>query len=137
MSLIAEEWVTKAMNLQDGEAIYIEVPNKHEQTVLKGELLKVKEGIKAIYPEEMSKIDITRKLKDRKFFVCISKEPTTLLEGFVRDNNGQVSVVVLDQDLGKIRRIKLMAMDGYKRATIEEYEGPLSDADCLKYGIMD
>lgn len=135
MSLIAEQWFSKALALDDKESIFVPCPNKREQTTLLNSLLSIKKIMMTVYPGETTKIDITRYYNrdDHQFYIKISKDVSTMLEGFLKDANGTTKVVCVETDLDKARRISLMVQDGLTQEEIEELEGALSPEDTLKY----
>jgi hypothetical protein len=130
-SLIAQEWITRAIALNDGESISILVPDRREQTVLRRDLLQIKEQLRFVYAEEMAKLVISSTIKNRKFFVQIEKGIPTQLEGFLQDQNGVREVIEIKKDLGRTRRIRLMVEDRLSLKEIEELEGKLSEEELL------
>jgi hypothetical protein len=125
---ILEAWFRKAVNeLLDGEALYLEVEDKYEQSSKRKNLLKLREAFEQIDVIEASKIEVFGEFKFKKFWVGIRKRMSSPLIGLKKSRDGKTRRIYLSGDLSRERRIKLMISDGMGLKEIEEIEGPLKD----------
>lgn len=130
---IAAEWFAKALDMREGETLFIPVTDQMEQTLLKNELLELRRNFRFVNAVEAGKLDITRSQKNLKLYVRIAKANMPLLTGIIKDPNGVVREISLTNDVDRERKISLMAKDGLSMDEVQEIVGRLSDEEKHRY----
>lgn len=124
---IIVKWLHKAVELEQGEEIYLEAATKPIQKCLVKQYTKEVEVLKEISPEEGSQISVAPVFRDGKFWVVLKKLASIPTVGFKKNTEtGEVQRVVLTSDAERIRRIHLMLQDGMTRDEVEKIEGELT-----------
>jgi hypothetical protein len=124
---ILEAWFKKAVaELQVGEELRFEVESKLEAQSKKKALIKFKREYEELDPIGASLIDIKTDRSLEKFWVLIIKRATSPLMGFKKCADGTTERIILDNDLNRERRLKLMINDGLTLEEVEEIEGSLT-----------
>lgn len=131
---VADEWFDRVVRLKDGEELLIPVINRIEQTALKRELTSLLQRFKSVNPTEAAKIDISRSSNDKQtqFFVKATKKAPVGLKAIIRDPNGNVREVSVD-DPFRNRIIGLMLADGFDFQDVEDAIGPLTEDERRRF----
>lgn len=125
MSELSSTWFEKAKKLEVGQAIFLRVANKGEQTSLAYDLEKEREEFACFDPVLASQLFINKTLKDMKQYVVIERKFRTPFTGFFKDAEGNFSKITIDPE--RKRMIRLMLKDGLPRTEIEEVLNGLTD----------
>lgn len=131
---VSDEWFDRIVRLKNGEELLIPVINRLEQTALKRELTALLQRFKTMNPTEAAKIDISRTSNDKQtqFFVKAEKKAPVGLKAIIRDPNGNVREVSVE-DPFRTRAISLMLTDGFDLQDVEEVFGPLTEYERTKF----
>jgi hypothetical protein len=116
------KWFEQAINLPTGKEILLECESKQEQTYVK----KILNDLKKEYhvdPVEASKISVRTQRKDRRFWVIIRKRSTSLMIGFIRDENSNTEKLVITENNSLHRQVYLMNLDGLSHKEISDTLG--------------
>lgn len=131
MSEITSVWFDQAKNLNVGEAIFVRVADKKEQTALANEFEEEREEYSKIEPVHASQIFINKTLMDRKQYVVLERKFRTPFTAFMRDAEGKFSSLTIDPE--RKRMIKLMIKDGRDRSEIESTLNGLTDDERAEF----
>lgn len=125
MSEISQVWFEQAKKLEVGQAIFVRVADKKEQTKLANEFEEERSGWAEIEPVLASQIFINKTLLERKQYVVLERKYRAPFTAFMRSEDGKFSKISIDPDRKRI--IKLMIKDGKSRKDIEEAVNGLTD----------
>jgi hypothetical protein len=120
-----------AKSLKVGQAIFVRVANKKEQTQLANEFEEEREEFAKIDPVHASQIFVNKTLKDRKQYVVLERKYRAPFTAFFRDELGGFSKLTIDPD--RKRMLKLMLKDGKERSEIEEVLNGLTDEEAEEF----
>ena len=118
MSEIAETWFEQAKLLDVGQALFVRVADKKEQTKLANEFEEERENWSRIEPVRASQIFINKTLLERKQYVVLERKYRAPFTAFFRDKEGKFSTLSIDPE--RKRMIRLMLKDGKERKEIED-----------------
>lgn len=127
MSEIGEIWFEQAKKLEVGEAIFVRVANKKEQTTLANDFESERELYAKLDPVHASQIFINKTLKDLRQYVVLERKYRAPFTAFFRDDSGEFSKISIDPE--RKRMITLMLKDGRLRDEIEETLNGLTDGE--------
>lgn len=131
MSEITEVWFEKVKQLDVGQALYIRVANKKEQTATANEFEKERDNFSILDPVHASQIFINKTLKDAKQYVVLERKYRAVFTAFLRDEEGNFSKVSVDPDRRRI--LKLMIKDKKSREEIEETLNGLTEDEVNEF----
>ena len=131
MSEISQVWFEEAKKLEVGQALFLRVADKKEQTALANELEAEREFYSQIDPVHASQIFINKTLKDRKQYVVLERKYRAVFTGFRRDEAGNFSKLSVDPE--RKRMLRLMIKDGLAREEIEETLNGLTDDEISEF----
>lgn len=118
MSDIAQVWFEEAKMLKVGEAIFLPVEDKKEQTQLANALEEEKTKYAEVEAVLASQIFINKVLKNLKQYVVIERKYRAPFVAIHRDASGLFSKISVDPERKRI--IRLMLEDKKSRSEIEE-----------------
>lgn len=127
MSEISLTWFEEAKKLNVGQAIFIRVANKKEQTKLANEFEEDKEEWSRIEPILASQIFVAKTLMDRKLYVVLERKFRTIFTAFFKDVDGKFSKLSIDPERKRI--IQLMLKDEKCRDEIEAVLNGLTEEE--------
>jgi hypothetical protein len=130
-SEIAQVWFEEAKKLSVGQALFVRVADKKEQTSLANEFEEERKLFSQIEPVHASQIFINKTLKERKQYVVLERKYRAPYTAFLRDVNGSFSKVNIDPERRRI--LTLMLKDGKDRVEIEEVLNGLTDNEIEEY----
>jgi hypothetical protein len=131
MSEISSVWFREGKKLAVGQAIFLRVANKKEQTALALELEKEREDFAAVDPVHASQLFINKTLKDAKQYVTIERKYRAVFTAFFRDTNGAFSKLTVDPERDRI--LRLMLKDKKPREEIEDVLNGLTEDEVNEF----
>lgn len=131
MSEISSVWFDYAKRLEVGQAIFVRVAGKKEQTILANEFEEERELWAKIEPVLASQIFINKTLMDMRHYVVLERKYRAPFTAFFRDEKGSFSKVSIDPE--RKRMIKLMIKDGKSRQEVEEALNGLTDEEIAEF----
>jgi hypothetical protein len=131
MSEIASIWFQESKKLKVGQALFIRVSDKKEQTILASELEKEREDFSSLDPVHASQIFITRTIKDMKQYLVLERKYRAPFTAFLKDESGQFSKLSVDPE--RSRMLRLMIKDKKSRIEIEEVLNGLTEEEIGEY----
>jgi len=131
LSEIAQVWFNQAKKLEVGQAIFVRVANKKEQTIMANEFETERTEFSRIDTVHASQIFINKTLKDSKQYVVLERKFRAPFTAFFRDQDGGFSTVSIDPE--RERMISLMLKDGKKREEIEDTLNGLTSDEILDF----
>ena len=131
MSEISQVWFDTAKRLKVGQAIFVRVANKKEQTSLANDFEGEREQYAQIDPVHASQIFINKTLKDARQYVVLERKYRAPFTAFFRDVDGGFSKVSIDPE--RKRMIRLMLKDGLDRTEIEDNLNGLTDDEIVEF----
>lgn len=131
MSEISAVWFEKAKSLEVGQAIFVRVADKKEQTALANEFEEEREIWARIEPVLASQIFINKTLMEMKQYVVLERKYRAPFTAFLRDENGSFSKISVDPE--RKRMLTLMVRDGKDRHEIEEALNGLTDDEIAEF----
>lgn len=131
MSEVSAVWFEQAKRLKIGQAIFIRVANKKEQTALANELEKDREVYAEIEPELASQMFINRALMELKQYVTIERKFRTIYTAFLRDEDGKFSKVSVDPE--RRRMLVCMKRDKVSKQEAEEILNGLTEDEVEEF----
>ena len=126
-SEIAQVWFEEAKKFSVGQALFVRVADKKEQTSLANEFEEERKLFSQIEPVHASQIFINKTLKERKQYVVLERKYRAPYTAFLRDANGVFSKINIDPERRRI--LTLMLKDGKPREEIEETLNGLTDEE--------
>lgn len=130
-SEIAQVWFEEAKKLSVGQAIFVRVVDKREQTILANEFEEERKLFSQIEPVHASQIFINKVLKDRRQYVVLERKYRAPFTAFKRDDKGQFSKLTIDPERRRI--LTLMTKDGKTREEAEEVLNGLTDSEINEF----
>lgn len=130
-SEIAQVWFEEAKKLSVGQAIFVRVVDKREQTILANEFEEERKLFSQIEPVHASQIFINKVLKDRRQYVVLERKYRAPFTAFMRDDKGQFSKLTIDPERRRI--LTLMTKDGKTREEAEEVLNGLTDSEINEF----
>jgi hypothetical protein len=131
MSEVSNVWFEAAKRLEVGQAIFVRVADKKEQTSLANSFEEDRELYAQIDPVHASQIFINKTLMDMKQYVVLERKYRAPFTAFFRDENGSFSKISIDPE--RKRMIRLMLRDGKPRQEIEEALNGLTDDEISEF----
>jgi hypothetical protein len=126
-SEIAQVWFEEAKKLTVGQALFVRVVDKKEQTTLANEFEEERRLFAQLEPVHASQIFINKVLKDRRQYVVLERKYRAPFTAFIRDDKGVFSKLTVDPERRRI--LTLMLKDGKPREEIEETLNGLTDSE--------
>ena len=130
-SEIAQVWFEEAKKLTVGQALFVRVVDKKEQTILANEFEEERKLFSQIEPVHASQIFINKVLKDRRQYVVLERKYRAPFTAFKRDDKGQFSKLTIDPERRRI--LTLMTKDGKTREEAEEVLNGLTDSEINEF----
>lgn len=131
MGEIAYMWFEESKKLKVGEALFIRVADKKEQTSLANELQDEKDVYALLDPVHASQLFINKILKERKQYVTIERKYRAPFVAFFKDAQGNFVKKEVDPDRHRI--LKLMLKDKKSREEIENVLNGLTEEEIKLY----
>lgn len=131
MSEISEIWFEEAKKLPVGQALFIRVANKKEQTSLANEFEKERDQYSIIDPIHASQIFVNKTLKDMKQYVVLERKYRAIFTAFLRDEEGKFSKLSVDPE--RKRMLRLMIQDKKSREEIEDALNGLTEEETNEF----
>ena len=131
MSEITEVWFEQAKKLDVGQALFIRVADKKEQTKIANEFEEERELFASIDPVLASQIFINKTLFERKQYVVLERKYRVPFTAFFRDENGKLSKLSVDPE--RRRMLVLMIKDGKSRDEIESTLNGLTEDEIKEF----
>jgi hypothetical protein len=131
MSEISAVWFEQAKRLEVGQAIFVRVADKKEQTALANEFEEERELWSKIEPVLASQIFINKTLMDMRQYVVLERKYRAPFTAFFRDEKGSFSKITIDPE--RKRMIRLMLRDEKERQEIEEALNGLTDDEISEF----
>ena len=101
-SEIAQVWFEEAKKLTVGQALFVRVVDKKEQTTLANEFEEERRLFAQLEPVHASQIFINKVLKDRRQYVVLERKYRAPFTAFMRDDKGQFSKLIIDPERRRI-----------------------------------
>lgn len=120
---IAYDWISQAQKLTTGQSLYIQCETREIQDSFYRDLLKELKLLRELNPIEASTLSLSKAFKDNRHWVYLKRSAANPYVGFVKDSDGNISRVGIQNDAERYRRYSLMIDDGWTKAEIEESEG--------------
>ena len=130
-SEIAQVWFEEAKKLTVGQALFVRVVDKKEQTTLANEFEEERRLFAQLEPVHASQIFINKVLKDRRQYVVLERKYRAPFTAFMRDDKGQFSKLTIDPERRRI--LTLMTKDGKTREEAEEVLNGLTDSEINEF----
>jgi hypothetical protein len=130
-SEIAQVWFEEAKKLSVGQALFVRVADKKEQTSLANEFEEERKLFSQLEPVHASQIFILKTLKERKQYIVLERKYRAPYTAFLRDVNGTFSKVSIDPERRRI--LTLMLKDKKPREEIEETLNGLTDEEINEF----
>lgn len=134
MSEVSEVWFDAAKKLAVGQALFIRVADKKEQTKVANEFEAEREAWAAIEPVLASQIFINKTLLERKQYVVLERKYRAVFTAFLRNEDGKFTKVAVDPD--RSRMLKLMVKDKKSREEIETALNGLTDDEIDEFNLQ-
>ena len=131
MSELSSFWFTEVKKLDVGQALFIRVADKKEQTRVANEFEEEREKYSELEPVHASQIFINKVLKDRKQYVVLERKYRAPFTAFLRDKEGVFSKITIDPE--RKRMISLMIKDRKERSEVEEILGGLTEDEVSEF----
>jgi hypothetical protein len=131
MTQIARAWFEEGKELSIGEAIFIRVTDKKEQTSLALEFEKERKLFSSFDPVHASQLFIQKTLKNMKQYVVIERKYRSPYTAFFKDTEGNLSKLTIDPE--RNRQIRLMKKDKRDRDEVEDALNGLTDEEIDKF----
>ena len=131
MSEITRIWFEEGKKLKIGQAIFIRVASKKEQTAIAKALEKEKESYTKVEPMLASQLFIAKTLKNLKPYVIIERKYRSPYIAFLKDTDGTLSKLTIDPE--RRRQIRLMLKDKRPREEIEDCLNGLTEEEIAEF----
>lgn len=118
MSELSANWFDQAKILEVGQAIFLRVADKKEQTIVANDLEVERDLYSKVDPVHASQIFINKTTKNLKQYVVLERKYRAPFTAFFRDKNGSFSKLTIDPERKRI--ITLMLKAGRNKQDIEE-----------------
>jgi len=133
MSEISKTWFDQAMKLDVGQALFVRVANKIEQTKLANEFEEERELWSRIEPIVASQIFVNKVLRERKQYVSLERKYRAPFTAFLQDEEGKFTTVSVDPS--RKRMIRLMLKDGMSKDEIEATLNGLTENEIVEFNL--
>lgn len=130
-SELASVWFEEAKKLEVGQALFIRVGNKQEQTKLAREFEEERTTYAKLDLVHASQLFINKVLKERKQYVVIERKYRAPFTAFMRDEKGVFTKLTVDPE--RRRLLTLMTKDGLTREEIEDTLNGLTDNEIAEF----
>jgi hypothetical protein len=131
MSEIAAVWFEEAKKLSVGQALFVRVGSKKEQTALANALEDEKEKFSKIDTIHASQLFVNKILKERKQYVVIERKYRAPFTAFLQNEDKTFVKVSVDPD--RRRTLKLMIRDKLPREEIEKILNGLTEDEINEF----
>ncbi len=131
MSDIAKVWFDEAKEIKIGEAIFLRVANKDEQTTLANEMEKERKLFASLDPIHASQLFVNKVLKNLKQYVVIERKYRSPYTAFLKDTEGNLSKLTIDPE--RKRQLRLMIKDKKSRAEVEDALNGLTEDEIEEF----
>ena len=131
MSELASVWFEEAKRLDVGQAIFIRVGDKKEQTELAREFEEERRTFEKLDIIHAKQLFINKVLKERKQYVVIERKYRAPFTAFMRDEKGVFTKLTVDPE--RRRLLTLMTKDGLTREEIEDILNGLTDNEIAEF----
>jgi len=131
MSELASVWFEEAKRLDVGQAIFIRVGDKKEQTELAREFEEERRTFEKLDIIHAKQLFINKVLKERKQYVVIERKYRAPFTAFMRDEKGVFTKLTVDPE--RRRLLTLMTKDGLTREEIEDTLNGLTDNEIAEF----
>lgn len=131
MSEIAKVWFEEAKKLTVGNALFIRVQNKKEQTALANDFEEERDAFAVLDPVHASQIFINKTLLEQKQYVVLERKYRAPFTAFLRDESGKFSKVSVDPE--RKRMLRLMIKDLKSFDEIESTLNGLTDDELQEF----
>ncbi len=128
---IAKVWFEEGKELEIGEAIFLRVSSKSEQTELALELEKQRKLFSSFDSVHASQLFIQKTLKNMKQYVVIERKYRSPYTAFFKSKDGNLSKLTIDPE--RKRQIRLMIKDEKSYAEIEDALNGLTEEELEKF----
>jgi dephospho-CoA kinase len=120
MSIYTNWIITALQELETGEKISIPVPTKPDATNFVRELKEAREAYSQIDFDGTARLKIYKDLKEKKYWAVITKIAENTSVGIKEDKEGKFHKVFVVDTEDRLRKIRLMIMDGKTKEEILE-----------------
>lgn len=131
MSEIAKVWFEKSKHLEVGQALFIRVADKKEQTSVANEFERERDDYAILDPVHASQIFINKTLMECKQYVVLERKYRAVFTAFLRNEDGKFSKLTVDPE--RARMLKLMVKDKKSREEIESVLNGLTEEEIKEY----
>jgi hypothetical protein len=131
MSEVSSVWFEQAKRLEVGQALFIRVADKKEQTSLCNEFEQERDDYAILDPVHVSQIFINKTLMERKQYVVLERKYRAVFTAFLRDGEGKFSKITVDPE--RARMLRLMVKDKKSREEIESVLNGLTEEEIGEY----
>ncbi|MCP3924869.1 MAG: hypothetical protein GY714_20005 [Desulfobacterales bacterium] len=128
---IAKVWFDEVKQLKIGEAIFLRVANKTEQTNLASEMEKERKEFSSLDPIHASQLFVNKVLKNLKQYVVIERKYRSPYTAFLKDTEGNLSKLTIDPE--RKRQLRLMIKDKKSREEVEDALNGLTDEEIEEF----
>ena len=115
---LAYQWFQQALELKSEEEVFIPISSRAEQKALVRDIKKVVIEYSAVDKVQASRIDVAGVFQDGKMWVKIFIKVTSPLVGFKKGSNGKMKRIVLQDQVERVRQVKLMLDDNVPKFEI-------------------
>jgi hypothetical protein len=130
-SELARVWFEEAKRLEVGQAIFVRVGDKKEQTALARDFEEERKKFEKLDLVLARQLFINKVLKERKQYVVIERKYRALFTAFLRNEDGRFTKLTIDPERRRI--LTLMVQDRKSREEIEEVLNGLTDAEIAEF----
>ncbi len=131
---IYDAWITKVMELNPGEQLFIPVEDKVEQTLIYDIMNKALEkGPQSLRTE----VRVSKTFRDKRLWVQLTRRTADHSTAFVKfrkpDGSWDIRKEEINTSMGRLRMIQVMVEDGLDQPQIEDQIGELSEGEELLF----
>lgn len=127
---LAREWFVKALELKEGDEMFIPATTLRDAKKLVTALLRCKTHYAKFDPTKSLSLTMTAEMKFDKPWVKVRLTGSVTDYVIIKDKSGKTEAIRVDGLTGeRERKIRLMLEDGLTKGEIEAILGPLSDAE--------
>lgn len=131
MSEIAKVWFDEVKQIKIGEAIFLRVANKTEQTNLARDMESERKLFSSLDPIHASQLFVNKVLKNLKQYVVIERKYRSPYTAFLKDTEGNLSKLTIDPE--RKRQLRLMLKDEKSREEVEDALNGLTDEEIKEF----
>lgn len=117
---LAYSWFQQALELESEEEIFIPVSSRAEQKLLTRDIKKVIAEYSTVDKIQASRIDVRGVFQDGKIWVKLFIKFTSPCIGFKKGSDGKMERIILQDEEGRKRQIKLMLHDNIDKDEIKK-----------------